>query len=78
MRTYPGLVEGRQISINVYVEGSPGKALLVGYVDDASGLSFLESSQSILEDNGQIYAICDSLVEVYGRGCPFFSCQRLL
>jgi len=66
--TYPSVVEGRQLSINVYVEGSPGKALVVGYVDDASGLSFLESSQSILEDNGQIYAICDSLVEEDGSG----------
>jgi hypothetical protein len=43
--TYPGPVEGRQLSINVYVEGSPGKALMGGNVDDASGLSFPAGAQ---------------------------------
>ncbi len=59
----PALGEGRQLFLNVYVDDTPGKALVVGNVDDASGLSFLDESDSIHEDNGQIYAVCDSLVK---------------
>ncbi|MGB7544011.1 MAG: hypothetical protein WBL92_00250 [Methanothrix sp.] len=43
--TSPGPVKGWLLSINVHVEGSPGKALVVGYVDDASGLSFPAGAQ---------------------------------
>lgn len=46
----------------------PGKVLVVGNVDDASGLKFLNDSESILEDNGQMYAVCDSLVKKDGDG----------
>ena len=54
--------------MNVYVDDTPGKALVVGNVDDASGLTFLDGSESIHEDNGQIYAVCDSLVKRDGSG----------
>jgi len=60
--------EGRQLFLNVYVDGTPGKALVVGNVDDASGLTFLDGSESIHEDNGQIYAVCDSLIKKDGDG----------
>jgi hypothetical protein len=60
--------ESRQLFLNVYVDGTPGKALVVGNVDDISGLAFLNTSDKIYEDNGQLYAVCDSLVEKYGNG----------
>jgi len=63
-----GLGEGRQLFLNVYVDESPGKALVVGNVDDPSGLTFLEDSESAHEDNGQIYAVCSSLVQEEGDG----------
>jgi hypothetical protein len=59
----PALGEGRQLFLNVYVDDTPGKALVVGNVDDAAGLAFLNSSEQIHEDNGQIYAVSDSLVK---------------
>lgn len=62
----PVLAEGRQLFLNVYVDDTPGKALVVGNVDDASGLTFLDDSERIHEDNGQIYAVCDSLVKKDG------------
>jgi hypothetical protein len=62
------LGEGRQLFLNVYVDDTPGKALVVGNVDDISGLAFLNSSDKIYEDNGQIYAVCDSLVKKDGNG----------
>lgn len=49
--------------MNVYVDGTPGKALVVGNVDDISGLPFLDTPDKIYEDNGQLYAVCDSLVK---------------
>ncbi|MDD1751250.1 MAG: hypothetical protein LUO89_15410 [Methanothrix sp.] len=55
--------QGGQLFLNVYVDDTPGKALVVGNVDDITGLSFLNTSDKIYEDNGQIYAVCDSLVE---------------
>lgn len=60
------LAEGRQLFLNFYVDESPGKVLVVGNVDDASGLEFLDGSECIHEDNGQIYAVCDSLVKKNG------------
>ncbi len=57
------LGQGGQLFLNVYVDGTPGKALVVGNVDDISGLSFLDTPDKIYEDNGQLYAVCDSLVQ---------------
>jgi hypothetical protein len=62
------LGQGGQLFLNVYVDGTPGKALVVGNVDDISGLSFLNTPGKIYEDNGQLYAVCDSLVEKDGNG----------
>jgi hypothetical protein len=62
------LSQGGQLFLNVYVNGTPGKALVVGNVDDISGLAFLNTPGKIYEDNGQIYAVCDSLVEKDGNG----------
>jgi hypothetical protein len=60
---------GRQLFLNVYVDDiTSEKALVVGNVDDISGLAFLNDSEKIYEDNGQIYAVCDSLVEKDGDG----------
>jgi hypothetical protein len=66
--TSTALGQGGQLFLNVYVDGSPGKALVVGNVDDVSGLAFLNTSDKIYEDNGQLYAVCDSLVEKDGDG----------
>ena len=60
--------ESGQLFLNVYVDGTPGKALVVGNVDDITGLAFLNTSDKIYEDNGQLYAICDSLVKKDGDG----------
>ena len=63
------LGEGGQLFLNVYVDDTAsGKALVVGNVDDISGLAFLNTSDKIYEDNGQLYAVCDSLVEKDGNG----------
>ncbi len=62
------LSQGGQLFLNVYVDGTPGKALVVGNVDDISGLTFLNTPGKIYEDNGQLYAVCDSLVEKEGDG----------
>jgi hypothetical protein len=63
------LGDGRQIFLNVYVDDTAsGKALVVGNVDDISGLAFLNDSDKIYEDNDQLYAVCDSLVENDGNG----------
>lgn len=45
------------------MDDSSGKVLVVGNVDDVSGLKFLDGSESIHEDNGQMYAVCDSLIK---------------
>ena len=60
------LGDSGQLFLNVYVDGTPGKALVVGNVDDISGLAFLNTTDKIYEDNGQLYAVCDSLVEKDG------------
>lgn len=62
------ICEGGQLFLNVYVDGTPGKALVVGNVDDISGLAFLDNSDKIYEDNCQLYAVCDSLIEKDGDG----------
>ena len=62
------LGDSGQLFLNVYVDGTPGKALVVGNVDDISGLAFLNTANKIYEDNGQLYAVCDSLVEKEGDG----------
>ncbi len=63
------LGDSGQLFLNVYVDDtSSGKALVVGNVDDISGLAFLSASDKIYEDNGQLYAVCDSLVEKDGDG----------
>ncbi len=59
---------GGQLFLNVYVDDTPGKALVVGNVDDISGLTFLSSPDKIYEDNGQLYAVCDTLIEKDGGG----------
>lgn len=65
----PALGNGGQIFLNVYVDDTPsGKALVVGNVDDISGLAFLNDSDKIYGDNYQLYAVCDSLVEKDGDG----------
>jgi len=52
-----------QLILNVYMDGaSSQRALILGSVDDLSGLEFLDSCQMVQEDGGQIYAICDSLI----------------
>jgi hypothetical protein len=61
--------EGRQLFLNVYVDDTASeKALVVGNVEDISGLAFLNASEKIYENSGQIYAVCDSLVYNYGDG----------
>jgi hypothetical protein len=62
------LSQGGQLFLNVYVNGTPGKALVVGNVDDISGLAFLDTPGKIYEENGQLYTVCDSLVEKNGDG----------
>lgn len=62
------LADGGQLFLNVYVDETPGMALVVGNADEASGLAFLNCSEMIHEDNGQIYAVSDSLVRRDGDG----------
>ncbi|VVB70134.1 Uncharacterised protein [uncultured archaeon] len=53
-----------QLFLNVYVDDSSArKALVVGNMDDPSGLAFLNSSEHIYEENGQLYAATDSLLK---------------
>ena len=55
--------QAQQLFLNVYVDDtSANKALVVGNVDDVSGLPFLNASDQIHQDNGQLYAVCDSLL----------------
>ncbi|MCX6669285.1 MAG: hypothetical protein NTV25_05700 [Methanothrix sp.] len=64
-----GLVEARQLFLNVYVDNTNTKqVLVVGNVDDPVGLPFLNSSEHIYEENGQLYAVTDSLLEKEDRG----------
>jgi hypothetical protein len=57
-----------QLFLNVYVDDTiANKALVVGNVDDPSGLPFLNTSDQIHRDNGQLYAVCDSLLKRDGQ-----------
>lgn len=57
-----------QLFLNVYVDDtSANKALVVGNVDDPSGLLFLNTSDQIHRDNGQLYAVCESLLKRDGK-----------
>lgn len=62
--------EGKQLFLNVYVDDtSEKKALIVGNVDDISGLPFMNSSsERIYEENGQLYAVCESLLKDDAQG----------
>lgn len=61
--------QARQLFLNVYVDDtSANKALVVGNVDDLSGLPFQNTSGQIHEDDGQLYAVCDSLLKKNGPG----------
>ncbi len=61
--------QAQQLFLNVYVDDtSANKALVVGNVDDISGLPFLNASDQIHQDNGQLYAVCDSLLKRDGSG----------
>ena len=57
-----------QLFLNIYVGETPGKALVVGNVDDLSGLALLNTTDKIYEDNGQLCVVCDSLVKKEGDG----------
>lgn len=61
--------QAQQLFLNVYVDDtSANKALVVGNVDDLTGLPFLNASDQIHQDNGQLYAVCDSLLKKYSSG----------
>jgi len=62
------LGQGRQLFLNIYVDDTPGEALVVGNVNNISGLAFLNTTDKIYEDNGQLSAVCDSLVKREGDG----------
>lgn len=58
-----------QLFLNVYVDDTlANKALVVGNVDDLSGLPFLNKSDQIHGDSGRLYAVCDSLLKKDGPG----------
>ncbi|MDM7940738.1 MAG: hypothetical protein QUS07_10430 [Methanothrix sp.] len=65
-----GVCEGKQLFLNVYVDDTSNKkTLIVGNVDDVSGLPFMNSSsERIYEENGQLYAVCESLLKVDAQG----------
>ena len=61
--------QAQQLFLNVYVDDtSSNRALVVGNVDHISGLPFLNASDQIHQDNGQLYAVCDSLLKRDGSG----------
>jgi len=67
----PALAEGnssfgQRLILNVYLDDS-GKALVTGYADSLSGLSFLNSSQYRYEnETNQLYALTDGLTTKAG------------
>lgn len=67
----PALAEGnstfgQRLILNVYLDDS-GKALVTGYADNLSGLSFLNSSQYRYEnETNQLYALTDGLTTKAG------------
>ncbi len=57
---------GQRLILNVYLDDS-GKALVTGYADNLSGLSFLNSSQYRYEnETNQLYALTDGLTTKAG------------
>ncbi len=63
----PPASQADELILNVNLDdASTQKALILGNVDDPSCLPFLDSCQTIQEDNGQIYAVCDSFIEEKG------------
>ena len=57
---------GQRLIVNVYLD-SAGKALVTGYAEDVSGLSFLNDSQFRFEnDSHQLYALTDGLTAKVG------------
>jgi len=64
-----GIGEARQLFLNIYVtDTNLKKALVVGDVDDPESLPFLNSSDHIYEENGQFYAVTDSLLQESDQG----------
>ena len=58
--------DGQWLSLNVYLDNT-GKALVTGYVENVSGLDFLNNSQSRFEnDTRQLYALTDGLTTKVG------------
>jgi predicted transcriptional regulator len=54
-----------QLALDIYI-GDTGNALVTGYAEDISGLSFLETSQYQYDNNtSQLYAITNSLTWKY-------------
>ena len=59
----------RQLIVNVYVDDTASKkALVVGHTDDPQSLSFLKTSEKLYEENGQFYAVADSILAEEGDG----------
>ncbi len=57
---------GQRLIVNVYLDNA-GKALVTGYAENVSGLSFLNNSQFRLEnDSHQLYALTDALTTKAG------------
>jgi len=63
-------LRGQTAILNVYVDDTSNKkTLIVGNVDDVSGLPFMNSSsERIYEENGQLYAVCESLLKGDAQG----------
>lgn len=58
-----------RLILNVYVDDTASKeALVVGYVNDPQTLSFLNASEKLYEDNGQFYAVAESILTAEGDG----------
>jgi hypothetical protein len=54
----------KQLSLSIYVDDDFAKALVAGYVYELSGLSFLNASERIYEqETGMLYAVTDSLIK---------------
>lgn len=63
----PACGQGSHLTLNVYLDdASAQRALVLGSVDDLSGLKLLDLCQTVQEEGGQIYAVCDSLIETNG------------
>ena len=63
----PACGQGSHLTLNVYLDdASAQRALVLGSVDDLAGLKLLDSCQTVQEEDGQIYAVCGSLIETNG------------